>query len=334
MKSWTIGKRITVGFTGVIAISLSVGTISWFLADEIQQSSHLIRVDCVPGSIAMGAVNSSLNEHLANANVAVLHPSADVAGKARQRLAETSAGIQKVMDEYAATMTCDEDRVNFAALKSACDSYQGVVNEALIARNNATSPDEVMNKLARLAGLHAAARLQAEKLLAWNTDRAMKVTEEIDSDVVRTKAITAWGLAIGASVAVGFGWFIVRGVRKALCEIATVLREGAEQTASAANQVNCASQALASGASEQAACHEQTCSSLEQMSSMTAGNAENSQKSNDLARQTRAAADKGAEGMKTMSLAMSEIKTSSDDVAKIIRTIDEIAFQTNILALN
>jgi len=62
--------------------------------------------------------------------------------------------------------------------------------------------------------------------------------------------------------------------------------------------------------------------------------ADNAQQANDLARQTRAAADKGAADMQSMSGAVAEIKKSSDDISKIIKTIDEIAFQTNILALN
>jgi methyl-accepting chemotaxis protein len=67
---------------------------------------------------------------------------------------------------------------------------------------------------------------------------------------------------------------------------------------------------------------------------MTKRNAENAQKANDLAQQARAAADKGAGDMQAMSAAMEAIKVSSNDIAKIIKTIDEIAFQTNILALN
>jgi methyl-accepting chemotaxis protein len=70
------------------------------------------------------------------------------------------------------------------------------------------------------------------------------------------------------------------------------------------------------------------------MASMTKSNAENAQKANDLAREARTAADKGAADMRAMNQAMHAIKVSSDDIAKIIKTIDEIAFQTNILALN
>ena len=70
------------------------------------------------------------------------------------------------------------------------------------------------------------------------------------------------------------------------------------------------------------------------MASMTKRNAENAQKANELAKQARSAADKGTADMQTMNAAMAAIKASSDDIAKIIKTIDEIAFQTNILALN
>jgi len=112
------------------------------------------------------------------------------------------------------------------------------------------------------------------------------------------------------------------------------LNNGASQTVAAADQVSAASQSLAEGASEQAASLEETSSSLEEMASMTKRNSENAQQANDLAKQARQAADKGAADMQSMSTAMQAIKVSSDDIAKIIKTIDEIAFQTNILALN
>ena len=63
-------------------------------------------------------------------------------------------------------------------------------------------------------------------------------------------------------------------------------------------------------------------------------NAEHANTAKTLATDTRRAADAGATGMLAMKGAMNDIKASSDTIAKIIKTIDEIAFQTNILALN
>jgi ABC-type transporter Mla subunit MlaD len=123
-------------------------------------------------------------------------------------------------------------------------------------------------------------------------------------------------------------------VRRALTEFVKNLGHNSSLVNAAAGQISSSSQTLAEGASEQAASLEETSSSLEEMSSMTKSNAESAQQANDLAQQARAAADTGASDMQEMSTAMEAIKVSSNDIAKIIKTIDEIAFQTNILALN
>jgi methyl-accepting chemotaxis protein len=70
------------------------------------------------------------------------------------------------------------------------------------------------------------------------------------------------------------------------------------------------------------------------MSSMTKQNADNAEQGKSLASQARSSADFGANEMKGMSQAMNDIKNASDGISRIIKTIDEIAFQTNILALN
>ncbi|HEY3322802.1 MAG TPA: methyl-accepting chemotaxis protein [Planctomycetota bacterium] len=99
------------------------------------------------------------------------------------------------------------------------------------------------------------------------------------------------------------------------------------QVASASGQVSASSQQMAEGASEQASSLEETSASLEEMSAMTRQNADNAQQAN-------LASQKGTQAMQRMSAAIKDIKKSSDQTAKIIKTIDEIAFQTNLLALN
>jgi methyl-accepting chemotaxis protein len=151
-------------------------------------------------------------------------------------------------------------------------------------------------------------------------------------------SIAQFAMFLGLLAAVGLGVvcavFITRSITLPIHDLIGRLSAGAEQTSAASSQVSAASQSLAEGASEQAASLEETSSSLEEMASMTAHNSENADKAKSLAGEARQAADNGTGEMEKMNLAMEAIKKSSDDISKIIKTIDEIAFQTNILALN
>jgi hypothetical protein len=123
-------------------------------------------------------------------------------------------------------------------------------------------------------------------------------------------------------------------ISRPVVRVISDLSAGASQITAAAGQVSVASQSLAEGSSEQAASLEETSASLEELSSMTKRNAESAQRARSAATAARASADTGAERMRTMVAAMDAIENASSDISKILKTIDEIAFQTNILALN
>ena len=121
---------------------------------------------------------------------------------------------------------------------------------------------------------------------------------------------------------------------EALEQTLSQVSSAAEQVNSAANEINSGSQSLAQGASEQASSLEEVSSSLQEMSSMIKQNAANAKEARSLTEAARLSADKGVMSMQQLSEAVNRIKQSSDATAKIVKTIDEIAFQTNLLALN
>jgi methyl-accepting chemotaxis protein len=167
---------------------------------------------------------------------------------------------------------------------------------------------------------------------AWQASSASSAS--VTSIVASSKVIIGIALVIGLVIGVAAAIFITRSITGPIRLVADTLSAGADQTAGAAGQVSSASQSLAEGASEQAASLEETSSSLEEMSSMTKRNAETANKVKELGSEARKAGDLGVIDMTALVGAMDAIKTSSSDIAKIIKTIDEIAFQTNILALN
>lgn len=142
--------------------------------------------------------------------------------------------------------------------------------------------------------------------------------------------VTLFGVLIGA----GLTWFVGFRLVRTLREISGSLSSNAEQTSAAARQISTSSQDLAEGAASQAASLEETSASLEEISGMTQRNAGHAESARQAAQQTRSAADQGAAEMNQMVEAVSAIEKASGNIAAIIKTIDEIAFQTNILALN
>jgi methyl-accepting chemotaxis protein len=112
------------------------------------------------------------------------------------------------------------------------------------------------------------------------------------------------------------------------------LTGASDRVRASSGQISAASQSLAEGASEQAASLEETSASLEELSAMTRRNAENAREAKELANHARKAAEAGTGEIQNMSQAMDAIKEAGNNIAKIIKSIDEIAFQTNILALN
>jgi len=133
-----------------------------------------------------------------------------------------------------------------------------------------------------------------------------------------------------AALAYLIWWLVIRPVNRIIED----LSESATQVASASTQIASAGQSLAEASSEQAAGVEETSASVEEISSMTLQNAENSQQARLLSGETWTSISDANTSMSSMMEAMQQISQASEETAKIIKTIDEIAFQTNLLALN
>ncbi len=170
------------------------------------------------------------------------------------------------------------------------------------------------------------------------TERYSKQIHEAETDSEKAYDQTIWLVSIVSVVGILAGvilaFVILRSVTQGISQVMEGLVSGSDQVSSASGQLSESSQQMAEGASEQAASIEETSSSLEEISSMTKHNADNSNTVNNLMTDSKRVVDGGVGEMKEMVVAMGDIKRASDDIAKIIKVIEEIAFQTNLLALN
>jgi len=179
---------------------------------------------------------------------------------------------------------------------------------------------------------------QMKATAAEITETLNKLGTSLKNDMqsITTKANTLMIFLTLGSVFVGvlLAVVITRGITKPINRIIAELTSGAEQVAAASEQISASSQTSAQGASEQASSLEETSSALEEMASVAKTNAQNAGKANELKNQTTQVVGESQEIMQQNSQAMEKINEASTKIASIIKVIEEIAFQTNLLALN
>jgi len=130
-------------------------------------------------------------------------------------------------------------------------------------------------------------------------------------------------------------WFAISRKLIAVIEpLAHELNDGAQQVTFAAQQVGASSQSVAEGTQQQAISVQTTMTSSGRVRSIAQENASIAHTASELMKGASEEIERTNRTLGQMSGSMTEIATSSQQVAKVVGTIDEIAFQTNILALN
>ncbi len=126
----------------------------------------------------------------------------------------------------------------------------------------------------------------------------------------------------------------LRSMNNNLNGLITQVASNSSQVSQGASQVASSSESLSQGATEQASALEQIASSMTELNSQTSRNAEHASHASSLAFTASTSTQEGNAQMKHMVQAMGKIEAASQDISKIIKVIDEIAFQTNLLAIN
>jgi len=175
-----------------------------------------------------------------------------------------------------------------------------------------------------------------KKIYTNGTAKSMKSMQASVSLLIEKQRKLTICLTIALSTALVFAvflWFyIMRKRTKSLRSIASNLTTSAKHVASVSVQLFNNNQTLVQGAAKQAAAIEETSSSIEEVSSMTKQNAENARQAENLMKEASKTFQKARLLTEDLTKSMERISNASQETSKIIKSIDEVAFQTNLLA--
>ena len=247
--------------------------------------------------------------------------------------------MDRKFDSIGAINHIDSIRKELEAAQQAAHEYRAALNDLK------TAWTSLQNVNTERAGIGNELLAQARETAETGIKHTLEIADQASTSLSAASNTMVGGLIAAIVIGTVLALFITRGITRALHTIISGLSSSAEQVAGAASQVAQSSQSMAEGASQQAASLEETSASLEEMASMTRQNADNAGQARTNSDQASTAAEAG-QGTTTrmgqeltdrivgMNEAIQKIKASADQTAKILKTIDEIAFQTNLLALN
>ncbi len=170
-------------------------------------------------------------------------------------------------------------------------------------------------------GVYRSVREMVEAIRAKAKSLSRIADNDFTEEIVPASDVDALGIAL-------------KTMQESVADVLTQAIQASQQVQAGAGQVSQASQDLSQGATEQASSLEEISSSVNEINGQSRRNADNSVEANNLARQAAADAEQGNEQMTQLREAMTNISYSSEEITKVVKVIDDIAFQINLLALN
>jgi methyl-accepting chemotaxis protein len=334
IKNWTISRRVATGGGALCLLLSAVAVISLHNLDGIHRNAVSMQDNVIPRMTQSTAANAMRANCFISAQLYGQVDTPEEREQLKAEIATLGEAVDASDKAYESTITQPEDQALYTKLNAAKAEYRPNREKYMQLIDAGQKTEAAAFMASTLRPSHRDYAAASDSILAFNASNAAAIAADVAASSDHTTTMTIWGGIVAGLIGIGIGAYMVADIKRVVSVITEQLSSGADQTSAAAGQVSTASKSLAEGASEQAASLEETSASLEEISSMTQRNAESAGKAKTLSNQTRQAAESGAASMDEMKQAMDAIKASSASIAKIVKTIDEIAFQTNILALN
>ncbi len=325
MRSLPLSRQLTVLITAfIVTSSAAVGGLAWELpriaatarrmaAEGNRRTDALFTLVAAVGKV-QEAAQRLVRERDPDNIEKLLDTKQGLGNEALKTIRDAGDGAEDVASAFQALQNANERATQQALLANYAQAQQILIEES----------NPAFDSLLRAVG-----KLQQA---TSNYESGIEAQAEARGSRAQTLILILSAAAMAGLFAASI--LLLRSMNHRLRRAARELAATSGDTAESASRLHSSSRDLAERASGQAASLEETASAALEISVMTRQNTANSKAAADTMNQAVAQVNDANTRLQQMVASMDEINSSSQKVSRIIRTIDEIAFQTNILALN
>lgn len=345
----SLNKKLVSGFVGIALISIGTGVVGLFGLSQLRTAMKEIGGESAEFGYKVLEATDLARSAQVNFKIQVqewknvLLRGGDRAqfekylGKFVERESIVQENLEELESLFVGIGMQAQDVV------SAAKSHRelGASYREALASYDSENPDAHRIVDALVKGIDRAPTAAFDDIVASVVDTASRYKEESQALIHEQEARAAkiqlvsvaamfFGVLVAILSGLGFGRWLTRN----LSEVASELTDGAREVGNAASEVSSHSLSLADSTSRDSEAIQDAVASLGEISSATRESAGLARTAKEISGETSLTVGEGKEQMSEMQAAMEDIRESSAGISEILKSIDEIAFQTNILALN
>jgi methyl-accepting chemotaxis protein len=333
----TAGKKISITCFGLVGLSVVVGTLALHYVSEMRADVWQSASESLPLARKSTKIRSQVRTMLATIPLEIASADSKDVEKIDDELGKQEHAVRASLADFSQSIHTNHDREEFATLQpllERCLAGYAAMKELALKQKNAEA----------LVAFQKGVKPAFQDLLKAADSIAQEKSNESDAiadQIIKTSdSARFWVIALvlaGVVAGIGASIYVVRqvnSVNQSVAQTVGALDNASEFIRSAASQIAASSQSVAEGASRQAASLEETSSSSEEIAAVTRQNAEHTKTATQTMLTMGAEIEKANASLEKMLKAMKRIDQSGEKISGIIKVVDEIAFQTNLLSLN
>jgi methyl-accepting chemotaxis protein WspA len=344
MKNWTIGKRLTLGFAGVVLITLCVSIYAFTRLEAIQGQATALANDSLPGVVLMGQIATLSEREVALVLQHIKANDAQEVQKLDDELRENQGTLNALFKNYQATVTGAEEAERFRRMNATYLAYVTPLDE-ILKLSRAQKDKEAYDLYdQQLQPMFMKFLEGANDDVEYNKKAAETSVKKLNSAAAESKVVLIFGIVLSLILASLICYLVVRAINWLIAQV----RRSAMQVASSVTEIAATAKEHQATSAETASATSEIGATSKEIATTSKVLLKTINDVTEVAEQTANLAGTGQNGLARMEATMRQLMEAggavnaklavlnekASNINQVVTAITKVADQTNLLSLN